>query len=745
MGAPVRLIIPLEEISGEADGVGGKASHLAALMRAGYRVPAGFCVTTRAYEEFAAAGNLTRIVKMELGRKSLAAMRWEEIWDAALRIRTAFLRAPIPEEIIAAVRQAAGAQVAQPLVVRSSALGEDSGERSFAGLHESVVGVEGEAALLDALRVVWASLWSDAALLYRRELELDPTRSAMAVVVQGLLSRAVSGVAFGCDPRDPARDQQIIEAVPGLCRDLVDGAVDPDRWVIARSSGRLLEHRPGLRPTVPAKEPLLSDDDLAHLHRTLVDLSALFGWDPDIEWTGRGADFTLLQARPVTTADPAREGDPREWYLSLRPGRARLDALCKRVTEELIPQLEGLGHQLAAEALDELPDAGLADALMARADAYAHWKEIYRDEFIPFAHGVRQLGSYYSDAVKPRDPYEFVGLLRDQAMIAFQRNAALGELAASIAAEPQLRDLIAAHTVTDPWPVLSARLAEAPGGGAFLRSFEATLAEHLDVAYGGERLSARPDLVLHLLLEWIARPTKAPASKAPAMRELERKLYDAVGPARRDEAAAVLRVARLSWKLRDDDNILLGRLEDQVLRAGSLAIERLRHAGRLVGAAHASTDNAPLLSAALRDPEGSAVELPAPKAVAPATSARASGETPRQLVGQPAAPGLATALARIVHGPEDLQAFRAGEILICDAIQPTMSHVVPLAAGFVERRGGMLIHGAIIAREMGIPCVNGVDQVVLSIENGEIVTVDGHLGIVTVGPPEFDLEVDLAG
>jgi pyruvate,water dikinase len=69
-----------------------------------------------------------------------------------------------------------------------------------------------------------------------------------------------------------------------------------------------------------------------------------------------------------------------------------------------------------------------------------------------------------------------------------------------------------------------------------------------------------------------------------------------------------------------------------------------------------------------------------------------------------------------------------------------MSHIVPLAAAIAERRGGMLIHGAIIARELGIPCVNGLSDAILETDDGEIVTVDGHLGIVTVGAPEFDLE-----
>jgi phosphoenolpyruvate synthase/pyruvate phosphate dikinase len=82
----------------------------------------------------------------------------------------------------------------------------------------------------------------------------------------------------------------------------------------------------------------------------------------------------------------------------------------------------------------------------------------------------------------------------------------------------------------------------------------------------------------------------------------------------------------------------------------------------------------------------------------------------------------------------------------CAAIQPMVTHLVPLAAAVVERRGGMLIHGAIIARELGLPCVNGVAGAIELLRDGDIVTVDGYLGIVTVGTPEFDLELaDVAG
>jgi pyruvate,water dikinase len=83
---------------------------------------------------------------------------------------------------------------------------------------------------------------------------------------------------------------------------------------------------------------------------------------------------------------------------------------------------------------------------------------------------------------------------------------------------------------------------------------------------------------------------------------------------------------------------------------------------------------------------------------------------------------------------EDLFAFERGEVLVTDAVDPNMTFVVPLAGAIVERRGGMLIHGAIIAREYGLPCVTGLPGATRRIRTGDELTVDGFLGIVTVHP-----------
>ncbi len=742
-------IVSLAEAARAGDGlVGGKAAHLGSLIQAGFRVPRGFCITTAAYEQFIAEAGLSSYVAMELGRRPLDAMRWEELWDAALRIRSAFLRAGVPGAIAAQIRQALTDHVGSSAVaVRSSAPGEDSQQLSFAGLHESVVGVQGDRAVLDAVRTVWASLWSDAALLYRRELSLDPHRSRMAVLVQAVEQADRSGVAFNRDPRSPDADRAVIEAVPGPCALLVDGSVDPDRWTLERTSGELIEWRPGHRGS-DDDGPLLGAQDLAHLLGVLRRIETLFAWPPDVEWTGRSPDTVVLQARPITTSRPDAD-DERGWYLTLRPNLRRLSELADRVAGELIPALESEGARLASYDLGVCDDAELAAALLERAESLRRWKDIYWDEFIPLAHGVRQLGRYYADAVRPDDPYEFVGLLKSVDMLASRRNQAMADLAERLRGNARLMQAVSdAHAAlhdadASMWRETMEPLRELPGGPGFLDAFDALAAGFMDVMYGTVRLLDRPDLLLHTLLELADVAPREDRTAAPQQgvvrSELEKRLFDAIGPGRRGEAAEVLRIGRLSWRLRDDDNLLLSRVESQLNRAVAMAFDRLRAAGRLRQEPRRTDDLVPALATALTDP-GAVIDLPAatPKGAAPDIL---SQETPRQLIGQPASPGLASGRVCCITAGEDIGNFRAGNVLVCDAIQPMMTHLVPLAAAVVERRGGMLIHGAIIAREMGIPCVNGVARAVEQLRDGDLVTVDGYLGIVTVGPPEFDLEL----
>lgn len=333
------LLIPLDAPGVPDDQiVGGKAAKLARLMRAGFTVPRGFCLTTWAYEAFVMDAEIIAAIRMELGRKSMNDMRWEEIWDAALRIRSMFLAQPLSTPLQRTIAE--GLKLfnsSTPFVVRSSAIGEDSAGHSFAGLHESIIGVRGEQAVEDAVRLVWASLWSDAALLYRQELGLDPARSRMALVVQEIVDADRSGVAFARDPRDIRKDHAIIESVPGRCSLLADGLVDPDRWVMNRTTQVVVTWLPGQREDSD-NQPLLQSQDLQKILQTLLSVEQLCGWPPDMEWTGRSDLLTVLQARPIAAVVPD-DDEKRSWYLTLRPGDARLKELRQRIAGQLIPEL----------------------------------------------------------------------------------------------------------------------------------------------------------------------------------------------------------------------------------------------------------------------------------------------------------------------------------------------------------------------------------------------------------------------
>jgi pyruvate,water dikinase len=717
--------------------VGGKAANISRLHQAGYVTPEGFCVTVSAYERFLRTNQLTEVIASEIGRKPMESMRWEELWDVALRIRSVFSKGKLPEGLVDEIEAAVkGLGARQNLVVRSSAPGEDSAGRSFAGLHESYVGVRGVEEVCERVRQVWASLWSDAALLYRRELKLDPLRSRMAVVIQKLIRRSRSGVAFGRDPRDPSRNRALIEAVPGLCSNLVDGVVDPQRWSLDRSSSEILSSPEG------SVSPLLEVSDLHRILGILLSLEELFGSATDLEWTGRRERLTLLQARPITGILPDSD-DERTWYLTLSPGSHRMKELCEEVVNRLIPELRKEGERLVGESLEQLETSELLSRTEERAEVLSRWERIYREKFIPFAHGVRQFGRYYNDVMKPDNPYEFVELLETERMLAWSRNEALAKLSRKLRENRPLLEALLRILSLSGGKETEAQanpdsLREISGGGDFLKEFEAFTAEHGELAYQKTYLKQRSDLFLKNILALAQSPQGSDEReeerqlRARRAAKLERDLLQTVGREEGHEALDLLRIARLSWRLRDDDNILMGRLEGQFLRAVELGQARLREAEqrgevtqRLAEVLETLSNRVSILRSS--GPPNQNREL-------------AAGETPRQLVGQPAAPGLGKGRARCIQTLDDLGEFAAGEILVCDAIQPTMTHLVPLAAGVVERRGGMLIHGAIIARELGIPCVNGIRDAVKILQSGELLTVDGYLGIVTVGEATLDLE-----
>lgn len=266
------MILVLDEVHDEAR-YGGKAVHLGHARRAGLPVPPGFALGHEDAERVARGESRTI------------------------------------DEALVAFRALGG-----PVAVRSSALGEDSGDASFAGQHETLLGIGDEHALLDALRRVQRSARTEAALAYRRRLGLvDEPR--MGIVVQKLVLADVAGVLFTRNPVTH-RDEIVIEASWGLGEAVVAGLVTPDRFRLTHD-GLVLERTPGEKDLairvgpdgttieVPIVGPRIHELCLgADELRILVDLAhRARGFDPDgsdLEFAFAGGEVYLLQRRAIT-------------------------------------------------------------------------------------------------------------------------------------------------------------------------------------------------------------------------------------------------------------------------------------------------------------------------------------------------------------------------------------------------------------------------------------------------------------
>ncbi len=720
----MELVVSLKQIGIEdRERVGGKGFALAKMAESGMMVPEALCITVAAYHLYLAATGLGARILMELNRKDFAEVRWEEMWDVALRIRNLFIKTDIPADLRDLLRNAIEPELSdKPLVVRSSAPGEDSFHASFAGLHESYVNVRGVDSILEHVKLVWASLWSDRALLYRQELGLDVEKSSMAVVIQPLIVGERSGIVFGVDPNDP--HQAVIESVYGLNQGLVDGSIEPDRWLLDRKSGAMISHESAHREQamVTAPEatrletlspgqqasPPLSDAEVMRVFRLALQAEELFGSPQDLEWTFVGEQLYVLQSRPITTLAGEEKRDNRAWYVSLRRSFENLKSLRRKVEFELIPEMEREAKAFADVTLSSLSDPELAEELAKRQRAHDKWVQIYWDDFIPLAHGIRLFGQVYNDTVRPTDPYEFMDLLGATEMASLERNRRLEEMASMIREDPGLYQCLSDRNYPEP-------------DHLFARALDLFIAKFGDLSCSVDLCTQGQEGIVRLLLEMASRPGAKERFKNKDIEALADSFLSRFESTKRLEIEELWDLGRASYRLRDDDNIYLGMIQKQL----RLAVEQGKRS--LSGRGNTEVDDLDPMEVinALNDPNYK------PKTVVASQEKMTDFEIrPRQMVGQPASPGVVRGSARVVDDPSNLFEFKAGEILVCDAVDPNMTFVVPLAAGIVERRGGMLIHGAIIAREYGLPCVTGVPHAASLIRTGDQLTVDGYLGIV---------------
>lgn len=264
---------PLEQAADERR-FGGKAAGLCAAVRAGLRVPQGVALEVDLVERCAAAGEHARAV-------------CRQVFEGL-----------------------GGGRIA----ARSSAVGEDAADASFAGQHLTRLNVTSTDALLEAVVEIHASARSDSARAYRRRLGLDgPPR--IAVVVQRLIAPDSAGVLFTRNPVSGA-DERVVEATWGLGEAVVAGLCEPDRWRMERGGGVIeqvvgdkdVAVRPSSRGGTEEVEvaqaqrrvPCLTEVQLRSLEALAARCEAHFPGGHDVEWAFVGDELYVLQRRAIT-------------------------------------------------------------------------------------------------------------------------------------------------------------------------------------------------------------------------------------------------------------------------------------------------------------------------------------------------------------------------------------------------------------------------------------------------------------
>ena len=311
------LLVDFSDIdSTMINAVGGKALNLGIMSSAGLPVPGGFCVTTDAYRSVV-ADQLD-----DLMGKLGDATDPGEATAAAEKARGRVLSVELPPQLRIAIADhyhALGDN--EPVAVRSSATAEDLAYASFAGQQDTYLNVVGSAALLDAVRRCWASLWTDRAVSYRNANAIDHRSVALAVVVQRMIDATAAGVMFTANPITGTRHETVIDASPGLGEAVVSGAVNPDHFVVNAVDRSIVTRRLGdkrimitslpgggteLRElTGGSSEACLNDEQVLQLVDLGQQVQRQYGAPQDTEWALDSAGtFWLTQARPITTLYP---------------------------------------------------------------------------------------------------------------------------------------------------------------------------------------------------------------------------------------------------------------------------------------------------------------------------------------------------------------------------------------------------------------------------------------------------------
>jgi len=332
------LVLPLSQAGlARVDAIGGKMANLGELAnRLQLRIPAGFAITAYGYERFMQENDLQKEIDRRI--QMAEAGELDELYSLSSDIQQLIIRAPLPAELAEAIlaqyrelEATEGTDVR--VVVRSSALGEDLLNTSFAGQYHSELNVSGEN-LLQTYKEILASKYGVTAMTYRLARGIPDEAVPMCVGCLRMIDAVAGGVMYTRNPLSTYDDAVMITAVPGLPKAVVDGSVDTDVYAVARDEPLRIVRREiaskkfkfvcdpveGVcREEVleAGDQPCLRDEQVFELAALAIRIEHYYEQPQDIEWAlDTAGRIFLLQSRPLKQetlpAESPNGGDERE-------------------------------------------------------------------------------------------------------------------------------------------------------------------------------------------------------------------------------------------------------------------------------------------------------------------------------------------------------------------------------------------------------------------------------------------------
>ncbi len=710
----MEMIVKLAEAG---SGYGGKAAHLARLLKSGFDVPDGFVVA--------------------------------------------------PNAPLDGVRAHLDGLGDVPVAVRSSAVDEDGTEASFAGIYDSVLDVQGTAAVEAAIAQVRQSALSPRALAYRSDGQASP----MAVVVQRLVRAECAGVLFTADPVTGDRDTRVVTAVPGLGESLVSGERPGEEWIVQ-------DGQPRRRRALP--QAVLSEQLVQQLVAIGDRVAEHFGAPQDIEWVVESGRISLVQARPITALPegvewkaPVAKG---AWVRNFRWGEWLSDPASPLFATWFLPRASAVFDATSADFWGIRPPPptfglvngwyyvaplGTGGLLTVLGGLLRKPKNMLRaqratDDPVAgapaFAEPYRR---YYEDELAPRHRK-----LADED---------LGE-------EPaELIDYVDRACELHGELMFNVTLV-----GGFAWKVESALAKFFrrhcrDVDGAPHELvaalePARPCEAHHASsLDWL-HPTAGElglagvntpvhGNAAERREALERACIEQLPPKQLERFEPLLRLAQSYARVREEQARELTLAWPKVRAALRKLGQKACASGTIAAADDVFWLERDELDAALEGARSFQREVAErqqlwrrQRKLAPPLVLRQVPRFMQQMfdsfardlrggdiegdactiVGMPASAGRATGRVRLIQSPAEFHRLAPGEVLVAPTTAPAWTPLFARAVAVVTDGGSVAAHASLVAREYGIPAVVGTVDATHRLNDGDLVAVDGTLGRVEV-------------